>query len=144
MTVGDCPEGRSPAAPAPLDRAALLALPKVELHVHLEGSFTPERVAELASAAGEALPATLDALLRFDDLPSFLRRLDWWCGLVRSPGQAMEQARQFAGRLASDGVAYAETGSRKTHIWGFTPVGHTAEAMRARRAVVLAHSTDGR
>lgn len=96
---------------------ALRRLPKVELHVHLEGGFTPERIVELAEAAGEPLPDAPDRLLRTDSLPALLARLDWWCGLVRSPEQAERQAYDFAALLAADGVVYAEVIVNPTH-WG--------------------------
>lgn len=100
--------------------ARLRALPKVELHVHLEGSFTPGRIAELAAAAGEPLPDEPARLLAVDSLPTLLARLDWWCGLVRTPEQAEAQAHDFAARLAADGVAYAEVIVNPTHWSGLT------------------------
>lgn len=112
--VSAAPPDRRPP-PGTLE-AALLRLPKVELHVHLEGSFTESRIAELAAVAGEPLPDG-PGLLAVDSLPSLLARLDWWCGLVRSPEQAEAQAHDFAVALAADGVAYAEVIVNPTH-WG--------------------------
>lgn len=95
-------------------------LPKVELHVHLEGSFSAERIAELAEAAGEPLPGEQESMLAPHSLDALLTRLDWWCGLVRSAEQAEKQARDFALWLASDGVAYAEVIVNPTH-WSGLP-----------------------
>ena len=39
-------------------REKLLALPKAELHVHLDGSLRPSSMLELASNLGVTLPAT--------------------------------------------------------------------------------------
>lgn len=51
-------------------------IPKVELHVHLEGSIRPETVLELAKRHGEPLPATtvegLREWYRFRDFPHFV------------------------------------------------------------------------
>jgi adenosine deaminase len=105
----------SDAALSRLDLATLRALPKVELHVHLEGSFSPERIAALAEAAGVALPRPPDQLFQFTDLGDFLSLLDLWCGLVRTPEQVYEIANDFAVRLAGDGIAYAEVMVNSTH-----------------------------
>ena len=52
------------------------AMPKVELHVHLEGAIQPETLLALAHRNGVALPTTTVAGLRswytFTDFPHFL------------------------------------------------------------------------
>jgi adenosine deaminase len=101
-------------------REDLRSLPKVELHVHLEGSFTPGRIEALAGAAGESLPEPGGSLFDVSDLASFLNRLDWWCGLVRSEAEAEAQAYGFASWLAAEGVTYAEVTMNPTH-WSGLP-----------------------
>lgn len=93
-------------------------LPKVELHVHLEGGFTADRIVELAAEAGEPLPAEPGAILACGSLEELLDRLDWWCGLVRRPEQAEQLAYDFARRLGDDGVAYSEVIVNPTHWSG--------------------------
>ncbi len=107
-------------APAPtLTRQDLLGLPTVELHVHLEGSFSPERVAELARAAGEpAVEERVAWAFATEDLADFLAALDWWCSLVRTEEQALDQAAGFARFLGASGVAYAEVTVNPTHWTG--------------------------
>jgi adenosine deaminase len=101
-----------------VDDEPLRHLPKVELHVHLEGSFDSDRIAELAEEAGEQLPGDPQSILRPRNLSELLERLDWWCGLVRAPEQAFRQAYDFAARLGADGVAYAEVIVNPSHWRG--------------------------
>ncbi len=96
----------------------LRRLPKVELHVHLEGSFDAERIAELACEAGEEVPYDVESILAPGNLDDLLTRLDWWCGLVRTPEQAERQAHDFAARLWEDGIVYAEVIVNPTHWKG--------------------------
>jgi adenosine deaminase len=91
------------------------ALPKAEVHVHLEGCFEVERIVELARAAGEPLPRPPDRLFEFPDLPSLLEFLDWACGLVRTRDQVERAAYAFAEREARSGVRYADLIFNPTH-----------------------------
>lgn len=91
------------------------ALPKAEVHVHLEGCFGPDDVAELAAAAGDPIPRDLDSLLAWDDLAGFLEALDWICGLVRTRDQLGRAAYRFCEREAAAGVVYADVIVNPTH-----------------------------
>jgi adenosine deaminase len=96
---------------------AIRALPKAELHVHLEGCFEPADVEELAREAGEALPRPVASLFDMTglDLTAFLQILDWSCGLVRTPEQLARAAYRFAQREAAAGVVYADLIVNPTH-----------------------------
>jgi adenosine deaminase len=83
----------------------VIALPKAEVHVHLEGCFERSDVERLAREASEPAPS-LD--LDRADLTSFLKILDWTCGLVRTPGQLARAAYAFGEREAHGGVDYAD------------------------------------
>lgn len=96
----------------------ITAMPKVELHVHLEGTFSPRRIAELAQAAGEPLPRPIDRIFEATDLASFLETLDWVCGLVRDRETAEGVAMDFARYAAGQGITYAEVIVNPTHWAG--------------------------
>ena len=91
---------------------AIRALPKAEVHVHLEGCFEPQDVERLAREAGEA-PRSLD--LTGMDLAHFLELLDWTCALVRTSDQVARAAYAFAQREARSGVGYADLIFNPTH-----------------------------
>jgi adenosine deaminase len=88
------------------------ALPKAEVHVHLEGCFEPSDVEQLAREAGEAMPP-LD--LKGGGLSELLTVLDWSCSLVRTSGQLARATYAFAEREARNGVGYAELIVNPTH-----------------------------
>jgi adenosine deaminase len=95
-----------------IDAADIRALPKAEIHVHLEGCFERPDVEQLAREAGEQMP-------RMDvagaDLSAFLAVLDWTCGLVRTQEQVARAAYRFATREADSGVLYADLIVNPTH-----------------------------
>ncbi len=93
----------------------LRALPKAEIHVHLEGCFEPETIERLAGEAGERLPRPRDQLLQFTDLGDFLHFLDWSCGLVRTEDQLTDSAYAFSRRMATSGAGYADIIINPTH-----------------------------
>jgi len=97
----------------------LIALPKAEVHIHIEGCFELEDLQELAAQAHEGLPRPLDKLLKFSSLTDFLEFLDWVCGLVRSPEQLAAIAYRFSERMARSGVGYADAIINPTHwrLW---------------------------
>jgi adenosine deaminase len=97
------------------DRQRLRALPKAEIHVHLEGCFSRQQIIDLAAAAGEPLPRPADDLFSFKTLAEFLGFLDWSCGLVRIEAQVEAMAYAFCARLAENGAGYADAIINPTH-----------------------------
>ncbi len=93
----------------------LQALPKAEVHVHLEGSFEAELLAQWAKKFGVTLPRPRESLFRFEGLADFLHFLDWACGLVRTPEELAEAAYAFSRRLAASGTGYADLIFNPTH-----------------------------
>ncbi len=100
---------------ASADRQRLRALPKAEIHVHLEGCVSREQIAELAKAAGEPLPRLIGDLFAFKNAAVFQGFLDWSCGLVRTASQVEAMAYAFCERLARDGTGYADPIINPTH-----------------------------
>lgn len=87
----------------------LLALPKVELHVHLEGSMRASTVVELARRYGVELPEGLrDGRYAFRDFRHFID--EWVAGLacLRTPEDFRRIAIELCEDEAAQGVRYAE------------------------------------
>ena len=91
------------------------ALPKAELHVHLDGSLRPATLLELGRAAGVELPATEPAALRramrVDDarnLDDYLARFRWTVAVLQDPAAIERVAYEMAADAAADGVRLLE------------------------------------
>ena len=97
------------------DRLRLRALPKAEIHVHLEGCLSRQQILAWAAAAGEPLPRPEADLFTFRNLTDFLGFLDWSCGLLRTEAQIEAMAYAFCLRLAADGTGYADAILNPTH-----------------------------
>jgi adenosine deaminase len=97
-------------------RGGFVALPKAEVHVHLEGCFEIDDIVGLARENGVPLPRPRQRLLDFGaGLAAFLEFLDFICGLVRTPEQLAASARRFSERLAANGTRYADLIVNPTH-----------------------------
>jgi adenosine deaminase len=96
-------------------RTRLKALPKAEVHVHLEGTFDPVLLERWAAEAGVPMPRPRDQLLQFSGLADFLHFLDWACSLADTPVRLASLARAFCERLQRDGTGYADLIFNPTH-----------------------------
>ena len=96
-------------------RESFRALPKAEVHVHLEGCFEPATLETWARQAGVPMPRPRERLLSFDGLADFLEFLDWACGLANTRDRVAETAYGFCRRLAADGTRYADVIINPTH-----------------------------
>ena len=87
-------------------------IPKVELHLHIEGTLEPELAFALASRHGIRLPyPTVDALraaYRFDDLQSFLDLYYRMCDVLRDEHDFYALAMAYFLRAHADHVVHAE------------------------------------
>jgi adenosine deaminase/aminodeoxyfutalosine deaminase len=88
----------------------LRGLPKAELHLHLEGSITPETLVEL-SRGNDARPLTLSdarATYAYSDFPSFLLSFKAVTERLHSPADYETIAYNMLRDLAVQGVRHAE------------------------------------
>ena len=93
----------------------LRALPKAEVHVHLEGCFQPSALEQWARQAGVAMPRPRERLLQFEGLADFLHFLDWACGLATTRARMAELSYGFSQQLGDIGAGYADVIVNPTH-----------------------------
>lgn len=88
----------------------LVALPKAELHVHLEGSIRVDTVRELADGYGVPPPSALDAdgVWRFDDSAHFIEQYGEVCNLLHHLDEFRRIGYELCEDLSAQGVRYAE------------------------------------
>jgi adenosine deaminase len=100
-------------------------LPKVELHLHVEGTLEPEMMFSLAARHGLALPyASVDAVraaYAFRDLQSFLDLYYAGCAVLRDREDFYALAMAYFARAHADRVVHAEL--------FFDPQTHTARGV---------------
>jgi len=88
------------------------ALPKAELHVHLEGTLEPEMVFFLAKKHGMTLrfptATALRQAYRFQDLQSFLDLYEEGAGVLREQEDFHQLALAYMDRVAREGVWHVE------------------------------------
>ena len=118
-----------------VDRAVALAraIPKAELHIHIEGSLEPELIFALAQRNGVTLPyASVEALraaYAFTDLQSFLDIYYAGASVLLKKQDFHDMAWAYFLRAKADNVVHAEL--------FFDPQTHTA------RGVVMATVIEG-
>ncbi len=89
-----------------------LAMPKVELHVHLEGAMRPETLLRLARRNGIALPVTREDEFadwyRFIDFPHFVEVYLALSGAIRTQEDLHDLTRDFLLEQARQNVLHTE------------------------------------
>jgi aminodeoxyfutalosine deaminase len=100
-------------------RKALTALPKAEIHVHLEGSMSPATVSRLAARYGvQASEEEVAARYRYEDFTGFIEAFKWATSFLRTPDDYALIARGLAEQLLAQNVIYAEaTISAGVMLW---------------------------
>jgi adenosine deaminase len=99
----------------------IVELPKVELHLHLEGSMTPHTIGRLAAEQGADLtgiwPEGLPERFSFVDFPDFAQQFQFGLRLLRRDGALESAVVALARDLALQRVRYAEvTSTVFTHL----------------------------
>lgn len=88
------------------------AMPKVELHVHLEGATRPETLLKLAQRHGITLPADTVQGLRqwfaFRDFPHFIEIYVQVSECIRTPDDIEMLTREFLQGQAAQNIRYSE------------------------------------
>jgi len=125
--------------PPTFDR--LRALPKAEVHAHLEGCFEPGVLEQWAAQARVLMPRPRERLFEFAGLADFLHFLDWACGLASARERLAELSYGYSKRLADDGAGYADMIVNPTHwpAWH----GRLPEMLDAIDAGLTAAEQDG-
>ena len=88
---------------------AIDALPKAELHLHLEGSIRPDTALKLAARHGVTLtPEEVAARYNFSNFNGFLETFKWVTSYLRTPDDYALITRQLCEELVRQHVVYAE------------------------------------
>ncbi|WP_137896194.1 adenosine deaminase [Ramlibacter sp. 2FC] len=124
-----------PAIPAERLPELLRAMPKAELHIHIEGSLEPELIFALAERNGVALPyASVEELRRayaFTNLQSFLDIYYAGASVLLKEQDFHDMAWAYLQRAAQDGVVRAEI--------FFDPQTHTARGVPMATVIAGLH-----
>jgi adenosine deaminase len=119
----------------PIDRAFVNAMPKAEVHVHLEGCIPRALLAQVAERHNVAVPVTSG----FSDLSEFLAILDACCALLSEPSDLVALGEGFGRRCATEGLSHVEAIVNPGHwpAWSGrldTMLGAFDEGLRAAEA----------
>lgn len=119
------------AAEPRIDRDLVLALPKADLHVHLDGSLRVGTLVDLARERGVALPSTtaeglLDLVFKptYRDLGEYLAGFRWTCAVMQDAEALERVGYEFALDNWAEGVRYVEA--------RFAPQLHQHDGLDAR------------
>lgn len=115
--------------------ALLQAMPKAELHIHIEGSLEPELIFALAQRNGIKLPyASVEALrsaYAFTNLQSFLDIYYAGASVLITEQDFYDMARAYFVKAAADNVVHAEL--------FFDPQTHTARGVAMETVIQGLH-----
>jgi len=90
-------------------RSQFAALPKAELHLHLEGSVAPATVVALAARYGDAVSdAAVISRYSARDFAAFIEAYKWVTSYLRAPSDYALIVRGLAEELLAQNVVYAE------------------------------------
>src|SRR5512146_103779 len=112
------------------------ALPKLELHCHLDGCVRLETAREISLSTGVPLPPSLrQALVAPDvclDLADYIRRIDFALELMQRPKGLFRIAEELVESWAAENVIYGEA--------RFAPQLHTRNGLTLQQALDEVHA----
>ncbi len=119
----------------PVTRALLEALPKTDLHCHLDGSLRLSTILELAAEHGVALDATDEESLArsihmgevCDSLVDYLKAVDITCSVLQTEAALERAAYELAEDAARENVWHLEV--------RYAPILHTRKGLSLARIV---------
>src|SRR5262252_7295790 len=82
--------------------------PKIELHVHLEGTVRPDTLRAIAKRNDYALPDDLESLYRFRDFAHFIEVWILTTNALRTMDDFRQVVADYAAEAASHGAVYLE------------------------------------
>ncbi len=101
--------------PFMFDRALLKALPKTDVHVHLDGSLRLSTLIELSEEQGVKLPSRTEEGLRelvfrdsYDSLSGYLAGFGYTCAVLQDAESLERVAYELAWDNLNEGVCYVE------------------------------------
>lgn len=118
-----------------IDEAFVRAMPKADLHCHLDGSLRVETILDLARQDGVELPTTDPAALRdalhagkmCNDLVDYLKAFDITCKVLQTQHSLERAAFELAEDAAAENVRYLEV--------RYAPMLHTNQGLRLDQVV---------
>jgi adenosine deaminase len=125
------------------------SLPKVELHVHLEGTATPELVQRLADRNEMALPERLlneHGRFHYGDFLDFLRTYDMAASVIRTAEDYRDITYEYLRDCAAEGAIYVELTASPDHarLVGLTDEDHLDGIARGIDDARRLHGIEGR
>ena len=85
-----------------------MTFPKIELHVHLEGTVRPDTLRAIAKRNDYALPDDLEALYRFRDFAHFIEVWILTTNALQTADDFRQMVTDYAAEAASHGCVYLE------------------------------------
>jgi adenosine deaminase len=128
----------------------IAAIPKSDLHLHLDGSLRLKTLIELAREAKVKLPSYSEAGLRklvfkesYKDLPDYLHGFMYTCAVLPDLENLTRVAQELVEDNAAEGVRYIEVRfAPQLHVTGNTNVRDVVRAVAAGLAAgAKAHNT---
>lgn len=125
----------------------LRAIPKVELHVHMEGAIQPETLLTLARRNGRPLPfdnaPALREWYRFEDFPHFVDVYVAITNCLKTADDIELIAREFLTGQAAQNVVHSEVTYTPYTVWQLTGIPFAEQVAAINRARAWAEEAHG-